>query len=255
MAFYRSERGHRLERYPRPGESERDRKGRGHNDQDFYDPRDVVEEGDYASSSDRRYGRRYDDYLEKEFERDRDYRSFDRLTQRPLEAQHRERFLRRRGDNDAGAGIGPWHGREGWNEDWSGPYAGRGPKGYRRSDERIQEDICERLTEHPSIDASDIEVTVGDGDVTLTGRVESRAVKHLTEVMVETVSGVKEVHNQLRIGPLDQNVPTAAELPQSRAREPIVPKTRRRGTSDQERDSESGAGGQSRLSRKLDGRS
>lgn len=141
--------------------------------------------------------------------------------------------MRRRGDNDewssgyAGAGIGPWRG-EGWNDDWSGPYAGRGPKGYRRSDERIQEDICERLTEHPSIDASDIEVTVGDGDVTLTGRVESRAVKHLTEVMVETVSGVKEVHNQLRIAPLDQNVPTAAELRPSRAREPIVPKTRRR---------------------------
>jgi hypothetical protein len=73
---------------------------------------------------------------------------------------------------------------------------------------------------------TELEVTVGDGDVTPTGRVESRAVKHLTEVMVETVSGVKEVHNQLRIAPLDQDVPSAAELRQ--ALEPIVPKTRRR---------------------------
>ena len=228
MAFDRSERRHRPEQYPK-------RRALDHNDREFYDPRDVAEEADYQRPSERLYGRHYDDYAEEEFVRDRGYRTSDRLAQRPLEAQHRERFLRRRGDNDerssgyTRAGTGDWRGQEEWNDDyWSGPHAGRGPKDYRRSDERIHEDICERLTEHPSIDASDIEVTVGDGDVTLTGRVESRAVKHLTEVMVETVSGVKEVHNQLRIAPLDQDVPSAAELRQARAREPIVPKTRRR---------------------------
>jgi len=41
-----------------------------------------------------------------------------------------------------------------------GPHAGRGPKGYQRSDERIREDVCDRLTEHPAIDASEIEVEV-----------------------------------------------------------------------------------------------
>ncbi len=41
-----------------------------------------------------------------------------------------------------------------------GPHAGRGPKGYRRSDDRIREDVNERLTEHPQIDATEIEVTL-----------------------------------------------------------------------------------------------
>ena len=177
---------------------------------------------------------RFDDYPEREFERGRDYPSDDRLTQRPLETQHRERFLRR-GESDrhsggyTGARMGDWRGGETWQDSGSGPYAGRGPKGYRRSDERIQEDVCERLTEHPSIDASDIEVTVSAGDVTLMGRVESRAVKHLTEVMVETVSGVKEVHNQLRIAPSEDSWSRPSEdLRETRAREPVAPKTRGR---------------------------
>jgi hypothetical protein len=93
------------------------------------------------------------------------------------------------------------YGREGtqWGQQDYGPYTGRGPKGYRRSDERIREDICDRLTEHPAVDASEIEVVVKDCEVTLTGTVESRAVKHLAENMAETVPGVKEVHNQLRV--------------------------------------------------------
>jgi hypothetical protein len=38
-----------------------------------------------------------------------------------------------------------------------GPHAGRGPKGYQRSDERIKEDICDCLTRDPDVDASEIE--------------------------------------------------------------------------------------------------
>ena len=37
-------------------------------------------------------------------------------------------------------------------------YAGRGPRGYRRSDDRIGEDVCDRLTDDPALDASGIEV-------------------------------------------------------------------------------------------------
>lgn len=33
----------------------------------------------------------------------------------------------------------------------SGGFAGRGPKGYQRSDDRIREDVCERLAEDPVI--------------------------------------------------------------------------------------------------------
>src|SRR5690242_1928486 len=81
-----------------------------------------------------------------------------------------------------------------------GRFTGRGPRGYQRSDERIREDINERLTEHPEIDASDIEVQVKGGEVTLTGTVDRRQTKRMAEDLCENVSGVKEVHNQLRVG-------------------------------------------------------
>src|SRR5262249_44584655 len=57
----------------------------------------------------------------------------------------------------------------------------------------------ERLTHHPRIDASDIEVKVQNGEVTLTGAVENRQFKHMVEDLVESISGVKEVNNQLRV--------------------------------------------------------
>ena len=36
---------------------------------------------------------------------------------------------------------------------------GQPPKGYTRSDERIREDVCERLT-HEDVDAGNVEVSV-----------------------------------------------------------------------------------------------
>jgi len=80
-----------------------------------------------------------------------------------------------------------------------GLYTGRGPKGWKRGDERIMEDVCQRLTEHPGIDASDIEVKVENGEVTLTGTIEDRRIKRMAEDTAEDVSGVTEVHNQLRV--------------------------------------------------------
>jgi osmotically-inducible protein OsmY len=78
-------------------------------------------------------------------------------------------------------------------------YAGRGPKGYRRSDERIQEDVNDRMTWNAELDASDIEVRVVDGEVTLTGVVEDRSAKRLAEDLAEDVFGVRDVHNQLKV--------------------------------------------------------
>ena len=77
-------------------------------------------------------------------------------------------------------------------------FRGRGPKAYRRSDERIREDINDRLTEHAYLDASDIEASVKDGEVTLMGKVFDRTDKRLAEDIVESVSGVKHVQNNLR---------------------------------------------------------
>jgi hypothetical protein len=60
----------------------------------------------------------------------------------------------------------------------AGPHAGRGPRGYTRSDERIREDVCDRLCEHGFVDASDVEVRVD---------------------LAEQISGVCPLHNELRV--------------------------------------------------------
>jgi osmotically-inducible protein OsmY len=80
-----------------------------------------------------------------------------------------------------------------------GPHAGRGPRSYRRSDSTIHEEICETLRANPDLDASEIEVTVDGGEVTLTGSVESRDARWLAEDLVESVTGVRAVHNRLRV--------------------------------------------------------
>ena len=97
-----------------------------------------------------------------------------------------------------------------WNEDMRdqsegpgimesiGRFFGFGPKNYRRSDERITEEINDRLYRHPDIDASDVDVTVKEGEVTLSGTVDSRRAKYLAEDLCDQVMGVKEVNNQLR---------------------------------------------------------
>ena len=81
----------------------------------------------------------------------------------------------------------------------AGRFMGRGPKGYKRSDERIQEDVSEELYRHPEVDASEIEVQVQNGEVTLTGKVEDRHQKRLAEDIAERCSGVHDVHNQLKV--------------------------------------------------------
>lgn len=103
---------------------------------------------------------------------------------------------------EAGRGEGEYAPRRGgWPAEESryGTYIGRGPKGYRRSDERIIEDVSDRLTDDPIVDASDITVQVRDGEVTLTGTVEDRHQKRRAEDIVEQVPGVRDVSNQLRV--------------------------------------------------------
>jgi hypothetical protein len=59
--------------------------------------------------------------------------------------------------------------------------------------------VSDWLTEDPHIDASDMEVTVESGEVTLSGTVMSRPVKRRVEDIAESVPGVKHVQNNLRI--------------------------------------------------------
>jgi hypothetical protein len=80
-----------------------------------------------------------------------------------------------------------------------GPFTGRGPRGYRKPDQSIYEEVCERLAQHAQIDASHIEVKVDQGEVTVTGSVPDRRTKRMVETNVELISGVIDVHNQLRL--------------------------------------------------------
>ena len=80
-----------------------------------------------------------------------------------------------------------------------GEYRGKGPKNYSRSDERIKEDINDRLSDDPFVDASDIDVTVSNGEVTLSGTVDHRSTKRRAEDLADAVSGVKNVENRLRV--------------------------------------------------------
>lgn len=82
---------------------------------------------------------------------------------------------------------------------WDESHRGRGPSDYVRSDERIREDANDRLTEDHRLDARRISVQVDKGEVTLTGTVPNRASKRRAEDLVEAISGVRHVQNNLRV--------------------------------------------------------
>ena len=89
--------------------------------------------------------------------------------------------------------------RRGGERAADGPYANVGPRGYRRSDASILEDVSERFTRNPYLDASDLEVRVEEGEVTLEGTVENRTARRLAEDIAEATRGVFDVHNRLRV--------------------------------------------------------
>lgn len=114
------------------------------------------------------------------------------------------------------------------SEQRRGRFFGRGPKDYRRSDERIREEICDRLTTHPDIDASDMEVRVANGIVTLSGTAEDRHEKRLAEYIAEDSLGIDDVDNRLKVrhgfwARLAGERASDRELPTPAAREPSRP--------------------------------
>ena len=110
----------------------------------------------------------------------------------------------------------PWRGDRDWAErpmerrHWHGRTTFRN---YRRSDERIREDVYERLMDHPGIDTSDMDVSVSNGEVTLEGTVDDRWEKRLAEDVAESVSSVTEVHNRLRTASSSGAAPTPVPAP------------------------------------------
>jgi osmotically-inducible protein OsmY len=80
-----------------------------------------------------------------------------------------------------------------------GSQTGQRSQFHRRSDDKIHEDIWELLTHNADLDASEVELHVESGEVTLTGTVDSRDAKWLTEDLVNSVTGVREVNNRLKV--------------------------------------------------------
>jgi hypothetical protein len=107
-----------------------------------------------------------------------------------------------------------WGNRKGWEPyfyertrhggAWRGPdiqpnHYGKGPVGYRRSDEMIFEDACEMLTLCNDVDATNMEVDVRNGIIYLRGFVPNRYMKRRAEEEIEDISGVLDVQNQLSL--------------------------------------------------------
>ena len=85
----------------------------------------------------------------------------------------------------------PWG--EGQRPQW------RGPKNYTRSDDRIREDLCDRLAERHDIDVGEVMVRVQNGEVTIEGTAIDRRHKYVIEQIADAVPGVKDVSNQIRL--------------------------------------------------------
>jgi osmotically-inducible protein OsmY len=81
----------------------------------------------------------------------------------------------------------------------AGRQARRGPKGYKRSDERLKEDICEQLMQCTSVDSSEVTIEVQSGKVTLEGTVPERHMKHVIEDIADNCPGVEDVENRVRV--------------------------------------------------------
>jgi hypothetical protein len=118
------------------------------------------------------------------------------------------------GDRDFERGMGRWGsdgGRGTFEREDRGPFQRlgdkfremtgmqmRGPKGYKRSDDRVSDEVCERIA-RSGVDAENVEVKVQAGEVTLTGTVRNRQEKWRLEELAEDVFGVQDVHNNLRV--------------------------------------------------------
>ena len=77
--------------------------------------------------------------------------------------------------------------------------AGRPPASVGRPDDEILEEVEEALMSFGDLDASEIEVVVRSGQVTLSGTVDDRYAKRIAEDAVESVAGVNSVRNSIRI--------------------------------------------------------
>ena len=146
--------------------------------------------GDRETEENFNYNGKYSETGESEFSRDMTI-PFDEdevLTERHYTFAPLEQIGRRR-----------IRAREYKSEPSTPGFRGRGPRGYRRTDETIKEDVSEALYRNWDVDATDIEVKVSDGTMTLKGWVETREQKRKAESAIENLLGVENVYNELHV--------------------------------------------------------
>jgi osmotically-inducible protein OsmY len=85
------------------------------------------------------------------------------------------------------------------NEGIYATHRGKGPRNYKRSDQRIREIVCDLLCDDPYLDASNIEIEVKNGVVIMTGSVADRFVKGLAEDLAKNVLGVMNVQSRIHV--------------------------------------------------------
>lgn len=110
-------------------------------------------------------------------------------------------------------------------------FEGAGPRNYARSDDRIREDVCDELSDDGEIDARDIDIEVKDREVTLTGTVPERYMKHRAEDIADSCRGVRDVHNRLRVqrrGGEEERASPSAEGGEQASRESEPGRSRKR---------------------------
>src|SRR5258706_12755476 len=130
-----------------------------------------------------------------------------------------EAASRRRLGMEGAAETAPWHpgpagparGAGAVLERPQGPYRGRGPRGYVRSPARIYEDLCDRLTDNPFVDASNIEVTISGAEAILSGTVPDTLALRQPQAIAEEVAGVRHVRNLLQVLVADAHETTPGE--------------------------------------------
>jgi osmotically-inducible protein OsmY len=108
------------------------------------------------------------------------------------------------GNQGSYGGQGPYGNNYGWaSQAGQQGRMRRGPKGYTRSDERLKEDIAERLMYAWDVDASDVSLEVQNGKVMLEGTVPERRMKHAIEDIVDNCPGVQDIDNRVRVARSD----------------------------------------------------
>lgn len=171
--------------------------GMGDRDYHFQDRRfgQAAYEGRYGSDTNR-----YRDTFSDRGYRDRGYGGYEGYDERRGGQRDDRSWWDRTRDE-----VASWFGDDGAERRrrqdirYESGHRGRGPKDYQRSEDRIREDVCDRLSDDDYLDASDIQVQVQGNEVVLSGNVKSRDQKRRAEDIVESISGVRHVENRIRV--------------------------------------------------------